>query len=49
MEQTTLEIDIGGTILCESRVPKIATGTAEAGSSGVVEAINAIFAARSEV
>jgi glucokinase len=58
VEQTTLGIDIGGTkvaaglvnasgtILFQTRVPMIATGTAEAGFSGVADAINAIFAAR---
>jgi glucokinase len=57
-EQPTLGIDIGGTkvaaglvdssgtILFHTRVPMITTGTAEAGLSAVVDAVNAVFAAR---
>jgi glucokinase len=55
VEQPTLGIDIGGTkvaaglvdaggrILFQTRVPMIATGTADAGLTSVVNAINAIF------
>jgi glucokinase len=57
-EQPTLGIDIGGTkvaaglvdssgtILFHTRVPMITTGTAEAGLSAVVNAVNAVFAVR---
>ncbi len=60
MEQTTLGIDIGGTkvaaglvdvggtILFQTRVPMIATGTAQAGFGSVADSINAIFKARPE-
>jgi glucokinase len=58
VERPTLGIDIGGTkvaaglvdangtILFQTRVPMITTGTAEAGFSCVVDAINSVFAAR---
>ncbi len=58
MERATLGIDIGGTkvaaglvdasgtILFQTRVPMIANGSAEAGFSAVVDAINAVFTAR---
>jgi glucokinase len=60
-EQPTLGIDIGGTkvaaglvdssgtILFHTRVPMITTRTAEAGLSAVVDAVNAVFAARPDV
>jgi glucokinase len=60
VERPTLGVDIGGTkvaaglvdakgaILFQTRVPMITTGTAEEGFSCVVDAINSVFAARSE-
>jgi glucokinase len=60
VERPTLGVDIGGTkvaaglvdangaILFQTRVPMITTGTAEEGFSCVADAINSVFAARSE-
>jgi glucokinase len=39
-------VDASGTILFQTRVPMIPTGTAEAGFSAVIDAVNAVFAAR---
>lgn len=39
-------VDVNGTILFQTRVPMITTGTAEAGFGCVVDAINSVFAAR---
>jgi glucokinase len=42
-------VDAGGTILFQTRVPMIANGSAEAGFGCLVNAVNAVFAARPDV